>query len=452
MSGGLGSAAPASVLAIATTVHLGILLLCVHRQDTGLRHALLLLPSLALTASPWVLATIGGTAFGLVLHFLWIGACQRLLPERPATAPRPDQLPIPASRPLAPAPRSSTQSRGFVQVPVIHVIRETEDISTFRMARPEGFEFNAGQFCTIRVNVDGKPVVRCYTISSAPEASGYLEISVKRQGLLSGTLHATVRAGSMLAVNGAAGDFVYPAGDDRPLALIAGGVGITPMMCMIRHAIQADPTRPVTLLYSVHSHGDMAFRDELRVLAARNPNLRVRITTTRGPHETGHLSGRIDGRMIRDQVENLANTIFMICGPGPMIDDIKTALVQLGVPDAQVRSEAFEAAIASSVVHDAPKTANEALPRQTGNEFQLHLIETGTTLPASCSATLLESCDAAGVPMSAVCRAGVCGTCRTRLASGKVRCESDLLDDSERADGYILPCVSWPEEDCALEA
>ena len=444
------SPAATSVLAIITTVHLGILLLCVHRRGPGSGHSLLLVPSVALSASPWVLPMLPATGFGLLLHFLWCGAYHRILPAQQEPA-RPSVNPRPAPAQVA-RPAVSSPPRGFVQVPVINVIRETEDITTFRVARPEGFDFKAGQFLTVRVNVDGKPVVRCYTISSAPETSGYLEISVKRQGLLSGTLHAVVRAGSMLAINAAAGDFVYPDGDDRPLALIAGGVGITPMMCMLRHAVQADPTRPLTLLYSVPGHRDVTFRHELQLLATRNPQLKVRVTTTRGPHETGHLSGRIDGRMISEQVDDVTNTIFLICGPGPMIDGLKTALAELGVPDPQIRSEAFEAAIASSVVTDTPKAADDVRQAQNGTNFQLHLIETGATLSASCSSTLLESCEAAGVPLSAVCRAGVCGSCRSRLASGKVRCESEILDEADRADGYILPCVSWPEEDCALEA
>jgi ferredoxin-NADP reductase len=451
MSGALWtSPAATSVLAIITTVHLGILLLCVHHRPLGARHSLLLAPSVALSASPWILPTLPATGFGLLLHFLWFGAYHRILPTAPGPA-RPTANPQPESARTA-SPAAERPRPGFVQVPVIHVMRETDDIATFRMARPEGFEFKAGQFLTVRVNVDGQPAVRCYTISSAPEARGYLEISVKRQGILSGTLHATIRAGSMLAINAAAGNFVYPSTDDRPLALIAGGVGITPMMCMLRHAVHSDPTRPVTLLYSVHSHRDVAFRDELRLLAARNPQLKIRVTTTRGPHETGQLSGRIDGRMICQQVANLSNTIFMICGPAPMIDGITAILAELGVPDSQVRSEAFEAAIASSVTPGTLAGGAPSPPRDDEAAFQLHLVDTGATLPVSCSSTLLESCEAAGYQLPAVCRSGVCGTCRARLASGRVRCESELLDESELAEGYILPCVSWPEEDCALEA
>lgn len=439
---------PTAILAVVTTAHLAILLLRVHRSAPGLRHALLLLPSAFLSATPWFLPTPPGVVLGLVLHLGWFAACEKFLPAPAAPArqaTKPQSAPRPAAKPTPPAP-----SRGFVQVPVFNVIRETEDIATFRMARPEGFEFTAGQFLTVRVNVDGKPVVRCYTISSAPEATGYLEISVKRQGLLSGTLHATIRPGSMLAVNAAAGGFTYPEGDDRPLALIAGGVGITPMMCMLRHAVQADPTRPVTLLYSVHANRDVVFPEELRLLAARHPQVKVVVTTTRGPHSTEYLSGRIDRQMIQDQVSDPANTIFMICGPGPMIEAMTSTLSELGVPEAQVRSEAFEAAVASATATDTPQEET-ALAAQAGGEFQLQLVESGATVAASGACTILESCEAAGIPLPVACRAGVCGTCRCRLVGGRVRCESDMLDETDRADGYILPCVSWPEEDCALE-
>jgi len=334
-------------------------------------------------------------------------------------------------------------------VPVIAVFRETDDITTFRMVRPEGFTFAPGQFTSVRINIDGSPVVRCYSVSSAPEAAGYFEISVKRQGLMSGTLHASVRPGSMISVMPPAGGFAYPSNDDRPLVLLAGGVGVTPLMSMLRHAVAADPTRPVTLLYSVNSHRDIAFRDELQWIASRHPQAKIVVTTTRGPHATQYLSGRIDRRMITDQIDDLSNSIFMICGPGPMIDTMKETLAGLGVPDAQIRSEAFEAAIASTVDRPADQVETDGAPVAS---FQLRLVESGTTISASDQNTLLDACEAAGIDLPSACRAGVCGTCRARLIDGRVRCDSDFLDEADTADGYILPCVSWPESDCAMEA
>ena len=357
------------VLALVTTVHAAILLLRSHRNPTDLRHAALLLPSIVLTASPWWFPTPAGILSGIALHLIWFAACERWLPQE-----KPTSSAAPPVRPRSPAPpqatkhplgeRSSSPS-GFVQVPVIGVCPETDDITTFRMSRPEGSFFTAGQFTSVKVNIDGKPVVRCYTVSSAPEAAGYFEISVKRQGLKSGTLHASIRPGSMVSVMPPTGSFAYPSNDDRPIALLAGGVGITPMMSMLRHAVAVDPSRPVTLLYSVHTHGDVAFRNELRLLAARHPQAKIIVTTTRGPHSTDCLSGRIDTRMIANQVNDVANTIYMICGPAPMIDGMKASLAELGVPAGQVRSEAFEAAIPTAA-HSAP-TAPPATPPPRGS-------------------------------------------------------------------------------------
>ena len=125
-----------------------------------------------------------------------------------------------------------------VKTPVLAVADETPDIKTFRMARPEGWDFTAGQFLTVCIQADGKSVKRAYSISSAPHASGYFEISVKRQGLVSGMLHATVRPGTVLTIRRPAGQFVYPIGDERPIVLLAGGVGITPLMSGLPQCFQ----------------------------------------------------------------------------------------------------------------------------------------------------------------------------------------------------------------------
>lgn len=448
----LTTAAEPPILALATTVHVAILLLRASRNPAASRHALLLAPSLALSVAPWWFPTPAGLILGILLHMGWFAACERWLPATGDSSRTPAARPNPPARTAAAKPlpgKPAAPARGFVQVPVIGVFRETDDITTFRMVRPEGFTFSPGQFTSVKVNIDGKPVVRCYSVSSAPETVGYFEISVKRQGLMSGTLHASVRPGSMVSVMPPAGGFVYPSNDDRPLALLAGGVGITPLMSMLRHAVAADPSRPVTLLYSVNTNRDVAFRDELRLLAGRHPQVKIAITTTRGPHATEYLSGRIDGRMIAEQIDDLCNSIFMICGPGPMIDGMKATLAGLGVPDPQIRAEAFEAAVASTI--ESPATQNETDLSPSAN-FQLRLVGSDTTISASDQDTLLDACEAAGIDMPSACRAGVCGTCRARLIDGQVRCESDFLGDADTADGYILPCVSWPESDCAMEA
>ena len=446
----------AAAMAVATTVHLSLLLLRMHRSPAGRRYDALLLPSAVLAITPWLFPIVGGVAAGIAAHLAWFVACERLVPRPPVPVP----APVPAQpRPQAAVrPVAAVQPAGWVKTPVIAVFRETPDITTFRMARPDGFDFKAGQFLSVRFSIDGKAVSRCYSVSSAPEATGYLEISVKRQGLVSGLLHATIRPGSMLDVMRPAGAFVYPADDHRPVTLIAGGVGITPLMSMLRHSQLADPTRPVTLLYSVRTQKDIAFRDELGWIAQRHRMAKVVIATAEEPPRDGCLSGMINRDLLTAQVEDLQHNIFLLCGPPPMIEAMKRLLADLGVAPDQIRFEEFAAAVAfasARAAGEAPAVgvvtpAEPAAAAAAG--FKLRLVVSGQSIAASGSRTLLETCEAAGIRLPSACRAGICGTCRSRIVDGQVRCESSLLDESERAEGYILPCVSWPTSDCALEA
>jgi ferredoxin-NADP reductase len=334
---------------------------------------------------------------------------------------------------------------------VLAVLEETSDIKTFRLARPSGFTFTAGQFLAVRVSVAGSPHVRCYSISSSPEAQGYLEISVRRQGLVSTTLHATLRSGSTLTIGRAAGQFVYPAGDDRPLALLAGGIGITPLLSMLRHAVLAHPTRPVTLLYSATSHEDAAFVHELSVIAERHPQVRVALTFSGGTASPPWRTGRIDAAMVRQYIPHPAHTIFYVCGPVAMMTAMNQLLHAEGVPADQIRAERFETAIAATLVNTASAPPAGATAPPAG-EYQVTFANSGRTGRGRSSHTLLDIAEMEGVQIASSCRSGVCLTCRTRLAEGDADCRSSMLDDDDRAAGFILPCVTWAATDCVLEA
>jgi len=117
-----------------------------------------------------------------------------------------------------------------------------------------------------------------------------------------------------------------------------------------RHAVAADPARPITPLYSARGEHDVAFHSELRVLAERHPQIRVAVTLTQPTQPTRLRAGRVDEAMVRQFVPAPADTIFCLCGPG-RIEDLRSALAGLGVPAGQVRYEQFEMAIAASQVN-----------------------------------------------------------------------------------------------------
>jgi ferredoxin-NADP reductase len=411
-----------------------------------------------LSALPWLFPSAAGLAAGLLAHAAWFVVCERFAPGPTARPSRPrSAAPAAGASPRAEVP-SSAQSRtgraprprGFVQAPVLAIFDEAPDIRTFRFARPEGFDFKAGQFLTVRVRVDGKDVARCYSISSAPATPGYLEISVKRQGLVSGTLHATLRPGSQVSLHAPAGAFTYPDGDDRPLLLLAGGIGITPVLSMLRHAITAEPTRPVALLYSARSEEALAFRRDLALIGARHPHVRIVLASSQAADPYVY-PGRIDESLIRTTVPEFAGAVAMICGPQSMIDGMRALLVQMGMPAGQVRSEVFEAAVAATA-GKPPNATEDDQVTTSARDHRMKCTRAGQAVKIQAGQTLLEAAEAAGVPIDSLCRSGVCGTCRTKVLDGQVECESALLDDEDRADGFVLACVSHARTDCVVEA
>jgi ferredoxin-NADP reductase len=334
-------------------------------------------------------------------------------------------------------------------VPVLAVFNETDDIKTIRMVRPEGFDFAAGQFIVVRVRVDGKDCSRCYSVSSPPDVRGYFEISIKRQGLVSNALHATVRPGGLLSVRTPNGAFRYPSGDDRPIVLLAGGVGITPLISMLRHAAFTEPSRSVTLLYSARTEVDFAFRDELVALARRHPQIRVQLASSKTSNPDIY-PGRIDAELIRVTVPHIEHSLCFVCGPASMIDEMKRLLGSLGVPAPQIRFEVFAAAVAASAAREEPPAGAEA-SRPVSARHDLKCARSGKTMPIAAGQTLLEAAELAGVALESLCRAGICGTCGTRVTEGDVACPSDALSADERANGFVLACVATAHSNCTID-
>ena len=422
-----------STLALVTTVQVAFGTIR-HYRSPGLVRLLVIPPVIAFTVVPWALQTLGWMVASLAGQVLWFVVCEPLTSSiRRLTASDEGQRAAPPSR----------RSRAFVPVQVVAERDESDEIRTFRLARPEGFTFAAGQFLTVRVQVDGHSHARCYSISSSPSAAGYLEISVRRQGLVSGALHANYPVGSVLFVKPPAGRFTYPSRDPRPLVLVAGGVGITPCISMLRHAVETDPFRRVTLLYSVRSERAFPFQQELAEIARLHSQVRVEVTVTRAEGPTSYRVGRLDEPMIRQTVDSPANSLCYLCGPTPMVETARAALLASGVPTPQIHDEVF----LMSAAIGAKKGVAGASIRAT-----LGLAVSGLEVDVQPGKTLLEAAECAGAQIPSLCRSGVCGTCKTRLVSGNVEFSSDALDPEDLAQGYILPCVAWPAGDCSLEA
>ena len=181
--------------------------------------------------------------------------------------------PAPSGKKPAIAPTSSpdnaTQRPWSGALRVAAIFLETPSVKTFRLMATDAevipFTFLPGQFLTFSAEIDGKKIRRAYTIASSPTQCDYVEITVKREerGAESSYLHDHVAVGDRLEVSAPSGVFIFTGAEADSIGLIGGGVGITPLMCIIRYLIARAFRGDIFLLYGAKTPQDFIFREEL---------------------------------------------------------------------------------------------------------------------------------------------------------------------------------------------
>ena len=237
----------------------------------------------------------------------------------------------------------------FVAAPVVAVIPETRELTVIRVARPDGFDFRAGQSANVAFDIEGIRQIRRVPISSAPESGVPLDLVVRRRGAAAEQLIAAAGVGTFLSVQPAGGSFVFPDADLRPIVLVGGGDGAAPLMSMVRHAMARERARPLTLLLSCRTADEIPFRRDLQLLIRQYPALRVGVTLTRDERRPGFRTGRVDQSLLRRAAPDLAGTLFLLCCPPSMLDETRQILAGLGVPAAHVHHEIFDRPAALAV-------------------------------------------------------------------------------------------------------
>jgi ferredoxin-NADP reductase len=365
---------------------------------------------------------------------------------------------------------NGTTTDPFVGFRVIAKRRESETITSFELVPPDATQapdFIPGQFLVVRLPTDNGhgPILRNYSISSSPHDSGRLRITVKREpspadrtdlppGEGSNYLHEQVDVGDVIHVNGPRGDFQLDPDSARPVVLLSGGVGLTPLVSML-HSLATTGDRRVYFVHACDSGRVHALKDEVLALAVRRPGITMhfcyRFPTDEDVASAGFHSRGMISREVLQSILPLDDYDVYMCGPPPFMQANYRLLRSFGVPKERIRYEFFgpatvldpdEAATpAAAQVEPPPSVPGEALQEEG---VQVVFRKSGKTAMWDEKAkSLLDFAESLGIDAPFSCRAGVCNTCLSTLVRGDVEYFEEPL--SEPGPGEVLLCCSRPK-------
>jgi len=342
---------------------------------------------------------------------------------------------------------------------VENIVDESSVIKSFHL-QPEGHalpSFKPGQFVTVKLPINGREAIRTYTVSSAP-ADTTLRISVKREvsldgggpdGLFSNFVHGQLVIGDTIYAKAPSGAFTFDASEQRPAVLLAGGVGITPMISMARHALiegmRTRSARPTTLVCAASNGEQRAFFKELEGIEQQSHGV-IRsfwaLSDVDEDMDLGrdyHHHGRISAELLQ-AVLPLDDYDFYLCGPGPFMQSMYDLLRALGVNDARVFSEEFGPASLRRAIDQA---SEKFTPVAQASEAIVEFVESGVEQAWSAKdGSLLEFAESHGLTPEFGCRSGQCGACKTQLVAGTVSYLSEPT--SPLKQGEVLLCCAVP--------
>jgi ferredoxin-NADP reductase len=310
--------------------------------------------------------------------------------------------------------------------------------------------FHPGQFLTFRLDLDGKEIVRCYSLSDCHRPDHY-RVSIKKvlpprepaglpPGKVSSHFHESVNVGDILDVRAPSGEFAINPHDSSGLVLSGAGVGVTPVLSMLNAIIEEKARREVWFFYGVRNGSENMLKEQIREWrAAAIPNVHI-VVCYSDPASDDRLGEDFDykGRVGADLFQKLlpsANFDFYTCGPPPMMNGVREGLAEWGVPESRVHDEAF------MQVTKAVKVSASVDFKRTGKKVGID----GEI------ANLVKFAESEGVKIPTACWLGKCGTCMTALVEGKVKYSTKpTFDKLEK--GCCLPCICVPDGNIVLDA
>ncbi len=333
----------------------------------------------------------------------------------------------------------------------VAVEAETDDAVRISFDVPEDlqerFRHVPGQHLVLRAELDGEDVRRSYSIWSRPEC-GRPSVAVKRipGGRFSTWANTELRNGDTLEVMAPIGEFGYqPSSASRgSYVALAAGSGITPVLSIIAAVLEVETDSRVTLVYGNRASSTIMFLEELEGLKNRFPErFQVVHVLSRESHEVPLFEGRVDG----DKLRQLAGTLidvpgvdaWFLCGPLDMVEDLRSCLGGLGVPESKLHSELFfDQRIERLDVPDDAGTGRLQMSFTLDGRSSVVAVDPD-------GPTLLDYARAVRPEVPFACKGGMCATCKAQVSHGTVRMAKNYaLTEAEIQEGFVLTCQAHP--------
>jgi glycine betaine catabolism B len=239
------------------------------------------------------------------------------------------------------------------KVKIKEIVDETHDVKSFKFDYPKHFDYVAGQFIMISLNIITdrvqKTIKRAYSLSSSPSQQDYIETIVKLMGSGSTRLF-NHNVADELEITGPYGMFKFEEDHSNiihgkklnHIVLIAAGSGITAPMSIARYILDSELDLNVTFIFSNKTSKDIIVRDELEQLSKENKNFNLHLTTTQPDKSWSGHDGRIDENIIKKLIPQIDDALFYLCGPVEFCNSLAQTISTLGADKQQIKMEKYD--------------------------------------------------------------------------------------------------------------
>jgi glycine betaine catabolism B len=220
------------------------------------------------------------------------------------------------------------------------IIPRTHDVTSFRFSRPADLDYKPGQFFFITLKQGDKELSKHFSFSSSPTEKDHIEFTKKLTDHEYSLALKAAKVGDWARIDAPYGQFTFE-GKYPKIALLGGGIGITPFMSFCKNATDKGLSNKITLFYGCRTENDLAFREELEELAKKNKNLKLISIINQPTGQWKGQTGTINAEMVKQELPDYKENIFYTCGPPPMVEAMEKLAVNLGLQKEKLKREYF---------------------------------------------------------------------------------------------------------------